>query len=74
MYEWVREHFLEIVAVGGGLLLLHWLRHNTGTIFQRHGSKNKMKAYCKHCNWEGFTSRSKPRCGKCKARDLTPIT
>jgi len=69
--EWVREHFFEILAAGGGLIVLSWLYSNAARLLR---SGPRKKFYCRQCNWEGSVRGRRRRCGRCGSTDLSPVT
>ena len=72
--EWVQEHFFHLLGVAAGLVVVSWLYHHSGKLFQKHGSKSSTKVFCNHCNWDGFVSRKRMRCKKCGSPDLNHVT
>lgn len=72
MYEWVREHFFEVLAGAAGLVVLLWLYRRAGSRIAK--TKSKGRSYCRHCNWEGRPNPRSPKCRRCGSGDLRPVT
>lgn len=69
--EWVREHFFQILAAAGALVVLSWLYGHAARLLRSGPSK---KFYCRQCNWEGVVKGRRRRCRRCGSTELNPVT
>ena len=72
--EWIREHFLQLAGGAAALLVLYWLYHNAARALSPRRTKTRGKSYCRQCNWEGYPSKRKRKCGRCGSTDLEAVT